>query len=383
MIVEKTLFWTSVVLLIYTYVGYPALAWARAVLRPRFPRAQGIEPVVTVLLAAHNEAGRIAGRIENLLALDYPRDRLEIILGSDGSTDGTAERARAFTADGVSVVAFESRRGKPAVLNDLVPKARGEIVVLADARQRFDRGALRALVGPFADPRVGAVSGELVLSPNDDGTLVGDCVGFYWRYEKFIRRHESRAESTPGVTGAIYAIRRDLFQPIPEDTILDDVLIPLRIAQRGYRVLLEPRARAYDRVAATGPEEFTRKVRTMAGKFQLFARERWLLSPFRNRLWLQTVSRICLRQLAPLLLATGLAANLALTGASFYRATLVAQLLFYAAALGGYLVRNARRRVPLLIVPYVICLMNWAIVVGLARFVSGRQRVTWERASAE
>jgi biofilm PGA synthesis N-glycosyltransferase PgaC len=383
MSLEKTLFWTSMLLLAYTYAGYPVLAWVRATLRPRPPRAERIDPKVTLLVVAHNEIDRVGSRIENLLALDYKRDRIEIIVGSDGSTDGTAERARVYEQEGVLVVAFASRRGKPALLNDLIPKAQGEIVVLADARQSFDSAALRSLVGPFADPRVGAVSGELVLASNDCGTQVGDGVGLYWRYEKFIRRHESRAESTPGATGAIYAIRRDLFEPIPEDTILDDVLIPLRIARRGYRVLLEPRARAYDRVAATGEEEFTRKVRTMAGKFQLFARERWLLNPFRNPLWLQTVSRICLRLLAPLFLAATFFTSLVLADETFYTATLALQLFFYAAALGGYLLRNNRRRAPFLVMPYVVCLLNWAIVVGLARFLTGRQRVTWDKATAK
>ena len=382
MSVEKILFWTCGLLLAYTYVGYPALAWARAALRPRPPRADSIEPDVTVVLAVHNESERIAGRIENLLAIDYPRDRIEILVGSDGSTDGTVERARAFEQDGVSVVAFGSRRGKPAILNDLVPKARGDIVVLGDARQRFDPDAICALVRPFADPRVGVVSGELILAANEDGTPVGDGLGFYWRYEKFIRRHESRAASTPGATGAIYAIRRELFQPIAEDTILDDVLIPLRIARRGYRVLLEPRARAWDRVAGSGREEFTRKTRTMAGKFQLFARERWLLSPWRNPLWLQTVSRIGLRLLAPLFLIAALGASVLLTHDAFFAAALAAQLVFYLMALGGYLARNARRRIPLLSVPYVFCLLNWTIVVGFVRFVTGRQRVTWDRATA-
>jgi cellulose synthase/poly-beta-1,6-N-acetylglucosamine synthase-like glycosyltransferase len=382
MAIEATLFWTAVLLLVYTYAGYPVLAWARARLRSRPPRARSIEPAVTVVLAAHNEAARIGSRIDNLLALDYPPDRLEIVLGSDGSTDGTAERARAAGRDAVSVVAFEFRRGKPAVLNDLVPRARGEIVVLGDARQQFDRDAVRALVAPFADPGVGVVSGELVLTAHDGATPVADGVGFYWRYEKFIRRHESRADSTPGATGAIYAIRRQLFEPIPADTILDDVLIPMRVARRGYRVVLEPRARAYDRVAATGNEEFTRKVRTMAGKFQLFAREPWLLSPSGNPLWLQTVSRIGLRLLAPLLLVVAFGANLVLAHDKLYATTLAAQVLFYAAAFGGRLFRNARRRAPLLIVPYVVCLMNWAIVVGLARFLTGRQRVTWDKAIA-
>src|SRR5262245_30230345 len=185
-------------------------------------------PSVTALVVAHNEAAAIGARLENLLALDYPRDRLEIILASDGSSDETASVGRRYEAAGVAVIAFAERRGKTPVLNDLVPKARGDIVVLADARQRFDGGAVRALVARFRDPRVGAVSGELLL-----GAAPGDGLGFYWRYEKLIRRSESRVDSTVGATGAIYAIRRELFEAIPEDTVLDDVLIPLRIARRG------------------------------------------------------------------------------------------------------------------------------------------------------
>jgi len=379
---EHVLFWVSVLLVGYTYLGYPALMGAWAALRSRPPRSLGGKPMVSVVIVAHNEAMRIAGRLENLLALDYPRDRLEVLLASDGSTDGTPERARAYVQAGVRVISFETRRGKSAVLNDLVGKARGEIVVLADARQRFETGALRALVGPFANPQVGAVSGELILTENAEGTAVGEGVGFYWRYEKFIRRSESRVDSAVGATGAIYAIRRDLFEPIPEDTILDDVLIPMRIARRGYRVLFEPRARAFDRAAATAGEEFGRKVRTIAGNFQLFAREVWLLNPFRNRLWLQTVSHKGLRLLSPLFLIAAFWANLLLADAPFYRWTLVGQIIFYGAALAGYARRDARRKFPLLIVPYVLCLLSWATVVAFLRFLTGRQRVTWEKVSA-
>lgn len=379
---EHLLFWASVLLVGYTYVGYPALMRAWAALRPRLPSSGGIEPRVTLLIVAHNEVTRIQGRLANLLALDYPRDRREILVASDGSTDGTLERAQPYEQEGVRVIPFVARRGKPAVLNELVRQARGEIVVLADARQRFETGALRALVAPFSDPEVGAVSGELVLTENADGTAVGEGVGFYWRYEKLIRWSESRVDSAVGATGAIYAIRRDLFEPIPEDTILDDVLIPMRIARRGYRVLFEARARAFDRAAATAGEEFGRKVRTIAGNFQLFAREVWLLNPFRNRLWLQTVSHKGLRLLSPLFLVAAFGANLLLSDAPFYRWTLVGQIIFYGAALAGYARRDARRKTPLLIVPYVLCLLSWATVVAFLRFLTGRQRVTWEKASA-
>jgi poly-beta-1,6-N-acetyl-D-glucosamine synthase len=377
MVGARAVFWVSVLLLGYLYLGYPALIWAWSALHPRRGRRVPMEPPVTVLVVAHNEAARIAGRLENLLALDYPRDRLEILLGSDGSTDGTPEIARAYEPAGVTVIAFETQRGKPAVLNDLIPKARGQIVVLADTRQRFAAEVIRALVEPFGDPQVGAVSGELILTDGPAETAVGHGVGFYWRYEKLIRRSESRADSTVGATGALYAVRRELFEPIPADTILDDVLIPLRIVRRGYRVLFEPAAPAWDRPAATARAEFTRKARTLAGNFQLFTRERWLWNPRRNRLWLQTVSHKGLRLGAPLLHGAALAANLALGGAPFYRFTLLVQAAFYAAAIGGHALRHARRRSPLLSVPYVVCLLNCATVVGFLRFATRQQRVTW------
>ncbi len=383
-------FWVSTLLLAYVYVGYPGLVWTWASLRQRRARAardgapaggaaapEGVDasPLVTVLVIAHDEAANVAARIENLLAQEYPADRLEIVLASDGSSDATAERARAYEPAGVTVTAFETWRGKPAVLNDLVPKARGEIVVLADARQRFEPGTVRALVDALRDPGVGAVSGELCFAAGP-GTPVGGGVGVYWRYEKLIRRSESRIDSTIGATGAVYAIRRGLFERLPEDTILDDVLVPLRIARRGYRVLFEPRARAWDRAAETARQEFGRKTRTLAGNFQMFARERWLLHPRRNRLWWQTVSHKGLRLLGPVLHAGALGASLALAGSPPYRALLLAQLGFYGAAAAGAL---ARRRVPLLSAPYVLCLLNAATVAGFLRFARGRQQATWDR----
>jgi len=376
-------FWISILILGYTYLGYPALIWLWARLRPRTLCAGRHEPKVTVLVVAYNEGRRIAERLENLLTLDYPKELLEIILASDGSTDDTVERAGAYRQAGVTIAAYKTRRGKPAVLNELVPKAQGEIVVLADARQRFDRDVLRVLVGSFADPRVGAVSGELILTPNAAGTSVGQGVGFYWRYEKSVRRHESRVNSTVGVTGAIYAIRRNLFEPIPRDTLIDDVLIPMRVVARGYRVLFESRAHAYDRVAATPGEEFTRKVRTVAGNFQLFTREFWLLNPFRNRLWLQVLSHKGLRLLSPVFFLTALGTNLLVVSSPLYAWTLGGQILFYAAALGGYSLRNSSKQIRLLSVPYVICLFQWATIVAFFRFVTGRQSVQWDGGSSQ
>jgi biofilm PGA synthesis N-glycosyltransferase PgaC len=373
------LFWISVVLIGYTYFGYPVLIRVWAARYSQRPAAGRDLPSVSVVIVAHDEGARIAARIENLLALHYPMDRVEILVGSDGSTDDTAARARAFIEDGVRVVDFKERRGKAAVLDDLLPLCRGEIVVLTDARQRFEATALEALLRPFGDPAVGAVGGELILTDRPVATTVSRGVGLYWRCEKSIRASESRIDSTVGASGAVYAIRRELFEPIPRDTILDDVLIPMRIARRGYRVVFEAGARAYDRPAETPRQEFVRKVRTIAGNFQLFAREPWLLDPRRNRLWLQTVSHKGLRLLGPVLLAAILGSNVLLADRPFYAGTLLAQGLFYAAALGGALAGTGRGGA-VLAVPYTVCLLNWATAVAFLRVVTGRQRVTWERA---
>ena len=377
----ELIFWTALLLLAYVYLGYPALAGLRARLRPRPPRTAPIEPTVSIIVVAHNEAPRIAQRIENLLALDYPPERLEILIGSDGSTDATVGIAGNYAAAGVRVCAFKERRGKAAVINDVVPQVRGEIVVFADARQRFEAGSLRALVANFADPSVGAASGELMLATSTGTATAARGAAFYWRYEKFIRAAEGRVDSTIGATGAIYAIRTALFEPIPHDTILDDVVIPVRIVRKGYRVLFEPLARAFDVASETGRQEFMRKARTNAGTFQLFARERWLLNPWRNRLWFATISHKGLRLTLPLLHALALVSNVALAwqlGVGAWELLLAGQVAFYAAAVTGHLLGQSRRRSVVFSVPCAIGLLSWAAVVGFARFLTNGQQVTWE-----
>jgi len=373
------LFWGSLALLFYVYVGYAVVAGVRARLARRTPRQAAIEPTVSVVVVAYNEGARIDAKIENLLGLHYPPERFEIIVASDGSTDDTVERARRYAEAGVRVYRAPERRGKPAALNAAVALARGEIVVFADARQHFDPGTLRALVSNYADPAVGAVSGELVLRAAEGAATAGQGSAFYWRYEKFIRSAESAVDSTIGATGAIYSVRRELFQPIPEDTLLDDVLIPLRIVRRGYRVLFEPRAKAFDCTSFTARQELARKTRTIAGNFQLFWRERWLFNPRRNRLWFETISHKALRLTVPLLHAGLLAGNIALASASWpYQLLLAGQVGFYAAALGACFVGAGGRSV-ILTAPYMMCMLCWVTVVGFWRFATHRQPVTWER----
>jgi cellulose synthase/poly-beta-1,6-N-acetylglucosamine synthase-like glycosyltransferase len=369
--------------LAYIYIGYPLAIGLVARRRARPVRRAPILPTVSLVVAAHDEARRLARKLDDCLALDYPRERLEIVVASDGSTDGTVAVAGRYAGAGVRVLAFAPRRGKPSVLNRAIAACQGEIVVLSDVRQTWSRGALRALVENFADPSVGAVSGELsfvrdgATAPADGTSAVGNGVSAYWRYEKAIRRAESAVDSTVGATGAIYAIRRELYEPIPTDTLVDDLLIPLRIARRGYRCVFDGRAIAWDRAAATAGEEFLRKTRTIAGTAQLFARERWLLRPRTNRLWLQAVSHKLLRLASPFaLLALAVATARLARSSGVFRGALVAQAAFYGAAVAGTSVPGR-----LVAFPYAFCLLNLTTVAGLVRFLTGTQAVTWRRAA--
>lgn len=333
----KAAFWLSLAFVVYAYAGYPLLlaVWARLAPRPirRFPAAP--LPGVSIVLAVRNEAARIAVRIDNLLSLDYPRDKLQIIVVSDGSVDGTLETLAGHGAF-VETIALPAV-GKAAALNAGVAAARHEIVVFADARQRFEPDAVSHLASAFADPEVGAVSGELVLSRSDAGeTSVGEGVGLYWAYEKWIRRNESLIGSTVGATGAIYATRRALWRPLPPDSLLDDVMAPMRIVLAGYRVVFEPAARAFERVNDDASSETRRKTRTLAGNYQMVWHEPRLLLPWRNPIWMQFVSHKLFRLLVPYSLALLLAASVWLARESWvYALALAAQLVFYTLAAYG------------------------------------------------
>jgi cellulose synthase/poly-beta-1,6-N-acetylglucosamine synthase-like glycosyltransferase len=370
-------YWSSLGLVAYTYAGYPLIINALARLRPKPTRASDIEPSVTFVLAARDEADRIAAKLDNLLALDYPSDKVEVVVVSDGSTDGTDEIVAAYRDRGVVLVRLDPPGGKAIALNHAMQRARGEVVVFCDARQRVDQGALRAIVPLFADPRVGAVSGELVLE-SERGP------GAYWLYEKLIRAAEGRVDSVVGATGALYAIRRHLFKELPRGTLLDDVYTPLQIVLEGYRVLFQPEARVYDEEADVGAE-FSRKARTLAGNFQLLEQLPAILNPVRNRVFLQYVSHKLLRLVCPYALAGLLGANivLVLTGAPgwpLYAATLGGQLAGYGLALKGALQGEGAGRLGRL--SYTFVTLNLAAVEGLRRYLAGE--LSWTSArSAE
>jgi cellulose synthase/poly-beta-1,6-N-acetylglucosamine synthase-like glycosyltransferase len=371
----RLVFWLSAVIVVYVYLGYPVLlaVWAR--LRPQPPirnhDAAAALPTVSIVIAARNEAARLADRIDNILALAYPAGRLQVIVVSDGSTDDTLA-ALAMFGSVVETVAAPAR-GKAAALNTGVARATGELVVFADARQMFAPDAIRELVAPFSDPTVGGVTGELLLDceasevpgrrngrqrrmtseerrdehdreperrANSDRrgravSTAADGVGLYWRYEKQLRRLESTVGSTLGATGAIYALRRSLYRPLPEDTVLDDVLTPMRVVLAGYRVVFSERAFAFDCVAPDVEAELRRKIRTLAGNVQILGQEPRLLIPFVNPVWLQYVSHKVGRLLMPYALLSLFTASLVLAGESpVYAVALIG--LCGLCLLGGY-----------------------------------------------
>lgn len=309
----KALLFASVGLVALTWLGYPLLLWLRA--RGAEPASPAPEPRqwprLSVILIAHNEEAAIARKLRNVLSLDYPADRLQVVLACDGSSDGTEAAARAIEDPRLRVLAFEQRRGKAACLNDAVAAAEGEVLLFCDVRQRIEPSAARLLVARLLQPGVGVVGGELAFEA--EGTQgFGHTVDAYWRYEKLVRGLESATGSVVGVSGALYVMRRADYTPIPPQTLLDDVLIPMRRAMADERVLFEAGAIAWDRPSAELEQESRRKVRTLAGNFQLLALEPRLLNPADNPLFLRFVGHKLLRLAGPLFLALALFAHLML-----------------------------------------------------------------------
>ena len=338
--VLRVLFWVCAAGVLYAYVGYPLLLLLVSRLRPRPVRraeppagsTAPQSPSVSVVIAAHNEEHRIAARRDEFASVfDAEGIVGEIVIVSDGSTDATAEAARRGHRHNVRVIELPQNVGKAEALTRGVAAATGDVVVFADTRQRWAPDALRRLLENFADPAVGGVSGDLVLE-SASGATSG--VGLYWRYEKAVRRLESRVHSTVGATGAISAVRRPLFQPIPPRTILDDVYWPMRVVMQGFRVIHDGRAEAYDRLPDKASDEFRRKVRTLSGNFQLVARAPDILLPWRNPLWLGFFSKKLLRLAVPWLLLGMLLAS-ALVPGVIYRTAFVAQVAGYAIGLAG------------------------------------------------
>lgn len=374
-VMAELILWVSLALCAYTYIGYPLVLKVMATIFARGVRKGSIEPLVSFIVAGYNEEAVIAAKLENTLGLKYPAGRLQVIFASDGSTDSTVTIARRFEDKGVVVLNHDGRRGKVSALNDAVLAARGEILVFSDCRQRFDPLAVRALVENFNDPGVGAVSGELFIGDEPDGTASKVS---YWEYEKTVRKAESAFGSVMGVTGAIWAIRRSIFEPYPQAIILDDLYQPMRAVLKGYRVVFEGGAKAYDEATKKTKDEIRRKVRTIAGNWQVFFAMKGLFSPWQNRAVFQFISHKVLRVLVPFFLLVALAANMFLIDQFLYHIIFYSQLLFYGLCLASVGAANIGLRSGLITLFHVFSVLNYSAVAGFVNFITGRQGVIWK-----
>ncbi len=370
------LFAGSVIFIVYTYALYPLIIWWMARSRQNPDPGSNISdtdgwPSVSVVVAVHNEEENIRRKLDNLSKLDYAGD-LEIVVVSDGSTDGTNQ----FLATRQDIVfqSYEKARGKPSALNTGLEAASGEVIVYMDARQTVSETCIRELVKYFRLPDVGAVSGELVMT--NGKSEEAENIGLYWRYEKWIRSCESRVCSTAGATGAIYAARRSDYVPLRSETLLDDFETPIATLKKGKRTLFEPAAVAYDRPSENIDDEFRRKARTLAGNFQSFMWNTWLFNPTKNAIFIQFLSHKVFRLLVPYamllaLLSSCLADNIILT-VFFWL-----QIVFYAVGTLGFF-SDALSKSRLISFIKVFLQMNFAAVVGLYNYLFNRHSVRWK-----
>lgn len=371
------IFWICVILLAYTFIGYPLLMIVLSrFYKSKIDNTNNIYlPYVSVVLVVYNEAAKIKQRIENLLLSDYPNQLLEIVVVSDGSNDETETIVSEFNNQRIKFIRLDKRSGKPNGINTAIEHCSGEVVIFCDARQKFNPDTIRRLVSHFSDDKIGAVSGALEI--NQSSSSVGSGVDLYWKIEKLLRYSESLIDSCIGCTGAVYAIRKKLFEPLPQDTILDDVVCPMKIALKGYRVIYDNSAIAFDPKPLEPESEKIRKQRTLAGNFQmLFRYPEWCL-PFKNRLFWQLISHKYLRLAGPLLMAGIFISNIPLIPHPFYKLTFIGQIIFYLLTILGIIFKNARLKI--LSVPAGFLFLNLQVISGFIYYIKNRNPQTWKR----
>jgi cellulose synthase/poly-beta-1,6-N-acetylglucosamine synthase-like glycosyltransferase len=374
----EPLFWMSFAALVYTYVGYPLLLAVLSRLRPRAIRRAEHTPVVSVIITAYNEERDLAAKLENTLALDYPAEKLEIIVASDCSTDGTDQIAAAYAGRGIRLHRQPERLGKTAAQNAAVALARGEILVFSDATSHYRPDVLRALVPNFADPIVGCVAGQLVYV-DPARTNVGRGSRSYWGYETFLKRHESRLGSLVGVSGCLYAVRRSAYVPL-YDEACSDFLIATKMVEQGLRAVYEPGAVCTEETNRRTDRELRMRVRIITRTVSDLWRHRGMMNPLRGGFYaVQLVSHKLLRYLVPFFLLGCLGASVLLAPRSdFFVAVLLLQAVFYGAAAAAWVLERCGARSGLLALPLYFVLANLASLIGVFKFLRGECYVRWE-----
>lgn len=386
------LFWLSISIVGYTYVGYAVVLWLmvkiKETARGKHVPPETDYPTVTLLIAAYNEKDYVEAKVQNSLALEYPKDKLKLVWVTDGSDDGTPDLLRRYPDAMLTVLHQPERAGKIAAMNRAVQLLDTSIVIFSDANTMLGKESVKRIVHLFADEKVGCVSGEKRIIGNQKDMAAGAGEGIYWKYESFLKRYDARLYSVVGAAGELFAVRREYFTEVEKDTLLDDFVISLRIAMQGYITQYDPEAYACENPSANVEEELKRKVRIAAGGFQSMVRLAPLLNIFRyGMLSFQYISHRVLRwTLAPLSLMILLIGNSVLAfreglfSEHFFVIVFWLQICFYVMALLGWFLQNRQIKLKVLFVPYYFFIMNYAVYLGFFRYLRKAQDVKWERA---
>ena len=391
MLTLKILFWVLLFIVFYAYIGYGILLFILVRLKRIFKRKKTdknaeYEPEVTLFVAAYNEKDYVDAKVQNSFSLDYPKEKVKHVWVTDGSNDGTPDLLQKY--DGVEVYHLNERGGKIGAMNRGMKFVKTPIVIFSDGNTMLGKESIRRIVNLFSDPKVGCVSGEKRIYSKEKDAAAGAGEGLYWKYESTLKKWDAELHSVVGAAGELFAIRTELFQEVERDTLLDDFIISLRVAQKGYTIQYDPEAYAIESASANVKEELKRKIRISAGGIQSIVRLRSLLNVFKfGTLSFQYISHRVLRwSLAPLALlfmipinfALAFSENFATTG--FFTILFYLQVLFYGAALLGWYLENKSIKVKILFVPYYFFIMNLSVFLGFRRYIKGNQSVNWERA---
>ncbi|MFB2121521.1 glycosyltransferase family 2 protein [Parapedobacter sp. 2B3] len=391
----EIIFWISLFIIGYTYIGYGMVLYIlyrlKRLVAPRKPvqrdgahNGKARLPTCTLIVAAYNEAAVIEEKIRNTLALEYPEGKLSCFFVTDGSTDETPELVRKFPE--INLLHMDARGGKIAAVHRAMEQVTTEVVIFTDANTLLNPNAVLEICANYADARVGAVAGEKRVHADEkaDASAAGE--GFYWKYESALKRWDSALHTVVGSAGELFSIRTELYEPVALDTVLDDFMISMRIAERGYRVVYEPGAYATEMASENVEEELKRKIRIAAGGMQSIVRLKRAPNPFVDPLLaFQYISHRVLRwTVAPLLLIGVFILNAILfaRGAGMvYTLLFYSQVAFYLCAIAGFVLEQRALRVKVLFIPYYFCVMNYAVIAGMIRYFKGGQSAIWERSS--
>jgi cellulose synthase/poly-beta-1,6-N-acetylglucosamine synthase-like glycosyltransferase len=377
-------FWISGIVLFYVYLGYPVLILFLSKLLPKpyvkFSDEElqdtSLLPSISIFIPAYNEEPVIEKKIRNTLELDYPKEKLEIVVASDGSSDKTVEIAELYS-DKIQIMAYDVREGKTGLINKTIPNLKGEIIIFSDASAMLAVNALKELIAPFKDPTVGSVSGLYILR-DATSTSRAEGEGFYWHYETFLKTNESIFCSILGAHGALYALRKSLFQTLPPNAINDDYILPMYGVQQKKRAVYEPGAIAVEEGTTSVLGEMKRRIRISVGNFQQLVILRRLLNPFRGRIAFEFLSHKFLRSFSFLFMIILFFSNIFIPITGF-RIFFLFQILFYLLGLGGVIFFKNRKMPVIITVPFYLVIINYAAFIGLFKYISHTQKVTWEK----